>query len=224
MSSPGSLPPPLPASVIQSGLARVRLFVDFWNLQLTLNEREAASSNASGFFLIDWLRLPPTIIAEVSRILGTQCSYEGTTVYTSFDSASEAGVKHKKWATNWLDRQIGMQVNCYERQRKHPPKCNHCHQPIQTCPLCSQPIAGTVEKGVDTAIVTDMIRLAWEQSYNVAVVVSSDQDLVPAVEFLDARGFKIIQAGFPPLGAHLSKASWASMDLFALRNQFRRGN
>lgn len=41
-------------------------------------------------------------------------------------------------------------------------------------------MVGTVEKGVDTFIATDMIRLAWENAYEIAVLASSDSDLVPA--------------------------------------------
>jgi len=34
----------------------------------------------------------------------------------------------------------------------------------------------TEEKGVDVAIATDMIKLAWEDAYDWAVLVSSDRD------------------------------------------------
>ena len=37
-----------------------------------------------------------------------------------------------------------------------------------------------MEKGVDTAIITDLLTLAWEGAYDVAILVSSDADLVPA--------------------------------------------
>jgi uncharacterized LabA/DUF88 family protein len=83
-------------------------------------------------------------------------------------------------------------------------------------------VTGTVEKGVDTAIVTDMIRLAWESAYHIAVLASSDADLVPAVRFLDSKGLKIIQAGFPPSGVHLATSCWASFDMFADREAYRR--
>ena len=56
----------------------------------------------------------------------------------------------------------------------------------------------TEEKGVDVAIATDMIKLAWEDVYDWAVLVSSDRDFVPAVEFLNAKGRKVLHAGFPP--------------------------
>ena len=62
-----------------------------------------------------------------------------------------------------------------------------------------------------------MIRLAWEQAYDVAVLAASDSDLVPAVEFLIAKGIKVIQAGFPPIGVDLATACWGSFDVFAKR-------
>jgi uncharacterized LabA/DUF88 family protein len=79
-----------------------------------------------------------------------------------------------------------------------------------------------VEKGVDTAIVTDMVRLAWEGAYDVGVLASLDGDLVPAVKYLDTKGLKIIQAGFPPSGVDLATSCWASFDVFSEKDKFRR--
>ena len=42
---------------------------------------------------------------------------------------------------------------------------------------------GTEEKGVDTHIATAMISLAWIDNYDVGVLVSSDRDFIPVVEF-----------------------------------------
>jgi len=173
-------------------------------------------------FDFDWQKLPKIILAETEQIIGTNCAYEGTHIYTSFDPRTDGGKKHGNWAKTWLDRQPGVQVDCCERKPKRPPQCNHCHQPIETCPLCAKDIAGTVEKGVDTAIVTDMIRLAWEDSYDIGVIVSSDADMIPAVKFLDQRGYKIVQAGFPPKGIDLATTCWASIDLFKCRDKFKR--
>ena len=78
------------------------------------------------------------------------------------------------------------------------------------------------EKGIDTAIVTDMIRLAWEDTYDVAILVSSDTDFIPAVEFLDHRGRKVIQAGFPHTGTALAGPCWASFDLYERGSEFQR--
>ncbi len=47
---------------------------------------------------------------------------------------------------------------------------------------------GTEEKGVDVRMATDMINLAWANSYDTAALVSSDRDFVPVAEFLETRG------------------------------------
>jgi len=74
-------------------------------------------------------------------------------------------------------------------------------------------MVGTIEKGVDALIVTDIIRLAWEDAYDIAVLASSDRDLKPGVKFIDTKGKKVVQAGFPPHGSDLAQACWASFDV-----------
>ena len=74
-------------------------------------------------------------------------------------------------------------------------------------------MAGTIEKGIDTAIVTDMISLAWESAWDGAILVSSDRDFIPAVEFLTVKGRRVINAQFPPTGMDLARACWASINL-----------
>lgn len=203
-----------------SSRTRFRVFVDFWNFQLTLNERVGNSR-----FKIDWLLLPSVLVQEAALLLGaTDYSYEGTIVFTSYNGKTEEGRKYRNWVTSWLDVQPGIQVQCYERRPKNHPKCPVCHKPVEKCPdpSCGADMGGTVEKGVDTAIATNMIRLAWENSYDVGILASSDADLVPAVEFLDLRGFRVIQAGFPPSGAHLSRACWATVNVAKIRRKFER--
>lgn len=205
-------------------LPRVRIFIDFWNLQLTINEKESrASGKPDARFKIDWNRFVRWAAAKAATAAGqTAHSFDGAIVYASHDSKSAEGIKFHKWVTTWLDRQPGIQVQCRARRPRSALKCNHCHQAILNCPHCAQVLSGTIEKGVDTAIATDMIRLAWENAYDIAVLVSSDADLVPAVQFLVDKGRKIIQAGFPPSGADLATACWASFDIFAERANFER--
>jgi uncharacterized LabA/DUF88 family protein len=213
----GTAPRPLP---------RFRVFVDYWNLQLSLNARETEVEGKEDVrFKIDWRSFPQWVAQKAADVCGIGAfSYEGGIIYASYSETSAEGRKFHTWATTWLNRQPGIQVQCRARQPKGPPKCPACHYPIEICPRqeCGVPLARTVEKGVDTAIATDMIRLAWEDAYEIAVLVSSDADLVPAVEFLNLKGRRIIQAGFPPAGVHLATACWASFDLFAHRDEFRR--
>ncbi|MCH8046307.1 MAG: NYN domain-containing protein [Planctomycetes bacterium] len=202
---------------VASKQVKLRVFIDFWNFQLTLNEE--VDSN----FKVDWQKLPNVLARDAIRLLGVDnFTYEGTIVFTSYNPKTEEGRKYRNWATSWLDRQPGIQVKCFERRPRHHPKCPSCHVPVPTCPMCSADMAGTIEKGVDTAIATDMIRLAWEDAYDVAILATADADLVPAVEFLDVRNYRVLQAGFPPHGSHLSRACWATIDLSKLCSQFER--
>ncbi len=202
---------------------RVRVFIDFWNLQLAFNSREAESTgNGDARFEIDWRSFPQAMASEAARIVGLRdYSYDGAIVYASY-KVGDTDARLKKWLTTWLDRQPGIQVVVKERRSKRIPTCPSCRKSIEQCPHCDEPITATEEKGIDTAMVTDMVRLAWEDAYDVGVVVSSDSDFVPAVEFLDSRGLKLIQAGFPPSGAHLATSCWASFDIFSMREKFRR--
>lgn len=210
-------------SEIQRGsLPRIRVFIDYWNLQLTLNAKEESITGQQDYrFKIDWRAFPAWVAGEAAKIAQvTDCTYEGSIIYASYNPTSDP--PFRKWLTTWLDRQPGIQVVALERRPKMPPTCSICHTLMENCPNCGTKIVGTVEKGVDTAPVTDMIRLAWEDSYDIGVIVSSDSDFVPVVQFLDSRGRKIIQGGFPPIGMHLATACWGSFDLFPLREQFRR--
>ena len=80
---------------------------------------------------------------------------------------------------------------------------------------------GAEEKGVDVRMATDMIRLAWVDNYDVAVLLSSDKDFVPVAEFLETRGIKVIHGAFPPRGAELTRKCWSSIDVAGSREEFR---
>jgi uncharacterized LabA/DUF88 family protein len=59
------------------------------------------------------------------------------------------------------------------------------------------------EKGVDVKIAIDLIVGAIEDTYDTAVVASSDTDLIPAIKYVISKGKKVEYAGFagrPSLG------------------------
>jgi uncharacterized LabA/DUF88 family protein len=217
-----------PPTVVAPAVQRIRVFVDYWNFQLSLNQTEAKARGISleeARFQVDWKRLGQWLAAKAAAVVGLgqgAYSFDGAIIYSSFNPQTEEGRRFRAWATTWLDRQPGVTVECRERKRKRPPRCPACHRPIDTCPLCQKPMVATEEKGVDTLIATDMIRLAWETAYDVGVLATSDSDLVPAVQFLSLKGRKVVQAGFPPLGVELATACWASFDVAAEREALRR--
>ncbi len=209
-------------------MARYRIFVDYWNLQLSLNAREAKAQQISDYrFKINWTDLGPWLTRKANETVGgdpKSASFEGAIIYASYNPNTEEGRKFHKWATTWLDRQPGVTVRVLDRKPKALPKCPACYREIAYCPHsgCGKPIRATVEKGVDTLIATDLIRLAWEEAYDMAVLASSDADFVPAVEFLNQKGRKVVQAGFPPAGVDLATACWASFDIFKDRAEIAR--
>lgn len=199
---------------------RVHIFVDFWNFSLAFKEIEQG-------FLPDWKALPHAIIRETIAVVAPEnrAIYQGMNVYGSYDDRGERDASLRRWATTVLDRFPGIKVSFVPRQKKRTgPRCPTCFAVVDVCTACGSDMRGMEEKGVDTRIVTDMISLAWEGAYDVAVLVSADRDFVPVVEFLQTKGIKVVHAAFPPKGAVLSQKCWAMIDLPAIREQFRRAS
>ena len=197
---------------------RVRLFVDYWNFQLTWNERTAKQR-------CDWGRLPSVFCAEAERALSISglgaLTLEETRVYAGYEAGRENNLKN--WLHNFLDRQPGVRVFTSERHwRKHSVHCRACDKEHEKCPACGAPFGRAAEKTVDARIVTDVVGLAWEGAYDVAILVSGDKDFIPAVEHVQAKNFKVINAAWKNRGNELAKVCWASFDIDALIGSLTR--
>ena len=197
---------------------RIKIFVDFWNFQLSVNGIDPKMK-------IDWQKMGQIIAHEALEIVddSAELSYQGMNVYGSYDPSSHKDRGLIRWATNTLNRFAGVQVSMLERQRKRSgPVCPSCRMETTRCPNCQSDIRGTEEKGVDTRIATDMISLAWVDNYDVAVLLSSDRDFVPVVDFLGKRGIKTIHGAFPPQGSGLSQTCWGNIAIPRIMERFRR--
>ena len=195
---------------------RIRIFVDFWNFSLSLRAIDER-------YKIDWSVLGSVLTKEAERLVepAGRADYQGMNVYGSYHGENET--KLHKWATTKLDTFPGVHVNMRPRQRKRkPPVCPACKAAVQSCPSCSADMRGTEEKGVDTSIVTDMISLAWEDNYDVAVLVSADKDFIPVVEFLERKGKKVLHGAFPPTGSEVTRKCWGSINLREERGKFEK--
>ena len=197
-------------------MLKARIFVDFWNFQLSVIDIEGDK------YRIDWTKLSPWLMQEARSIVDPNLSFEGMGVYLSYNPRRPEDMKLRYWANNFLDRISGVDVSMVERRPKNPPVCPSCHRVIDPCPYCSASTSGTIEKGVDTAIVTDLFSLAWEAAWDVAILVTSDRDFIPAVNMLHRKGLKVINAHFPPDGMELAKTCWFSLDLRLALPQINR--
>jgi uncharacterized LabA/DUF88 family protein len=192
----------------------VRTFVDFWNFHLTMSRWRTR-------FRLDWSRLGPSLTDHVGAFLRAsgrpaRVEYGGLHLYLSYNPAAPRDEKLRRWAQKVLARFDGVHMVLKARRPKDPPRCPSCHVSVETCPCCRASMRRTTEKGMDTAIVTDMVRLAWDGSWDVAVLASTDGDFVPAVEHLEEKGHAVVHAGFPPHRSALSRACSASLDMGAV--------
>lgn len=194
---------------------RIHVFVDFWNYTLSMRGFDDS-------FKTDWKTLPKVLTRESGNIVdqGALAIYAGMNVYGSFNKATEKGLLN--WATNTLDAFPGVNAHFKPRTKKKSfPSCPKCHSKTEKCVHCGNDMRGTEEKGIDTRIATDLVSLAWEKAYDIAVLVSADQDFVPAAEYLQNKGIKVVHAGFPPNGMLLKQKCWASIDIPNFREDFR---
>ena len=185
---------------------RIRVFIDFWNFELSIKKVRSD-------FKIDWHSLGLHLAQEALRVID--------------ETAHSYNIDHDQklhgWATRTLDRIPGVHVSMEPRRRRHTgPACPTCHEVVSQCPKCNADMRGTEEKGIDTRIATEMISLAWVNNYDVAVLVSSDRDFVPVVEFLGTRGIKIVHGAFPPQAAELTQKCWGSICIPSICEGFRR--
>ena len=58
-------------------------------------------------------------------------------------------------------------------------------------------------KGDDVHLASDLIKGSYENLYDVAIVVSGDEDFVPAIKIVKSNNKKVINAFFPKSSAYL---------------------
>ena len=188
--------------------ARVRLFIDFWNLQLNWNEFHS-KSGAQGIIAIPWKELPGILTAEVSK--GQPVRFTGAHVYASVDQSNPRDAKLNNWFHHVLASYTGYIVEVRGRKPRRAIRCQeeNCKTQITTCPACKSPLKGTIEKGVDAAIITDLLTLAFDDNYDIAVLISGDADHAPAVRYIQKKTDKqVVQAFFKAHGDELRNACW----------------
>jgi len=146
---------------------------------------------------------------------------EETLVYASYNPQTEGNLR--QWLESFLARQPSFTVRLRER-RPRPRKfhCASCGQHTDACQHCGVPLKWAPEKGVDTAIVTDLLSLAGENAFDVAILLSSDADHIPAVEWIQAHGRKVINATWANHGFDLKRTCWAEIELDAVASLMKR--
>ncbi len=187
---------------------RARIFVDYWNFQLNWNER-------AGEARCDWLALPEALMEAVRKLPDLDdTAYHGIQIYASVDPGNENLLN---WLETFLDRQPGFEVRIARMvRRQRGLRCTSCGLELSDCPECGEPFTVGTSKGLTSAMVCDLLSLCFDGACDMPVLVTSDTELLPAVELLRRRGFRVIHAGWRDTGHDLARSSWASLDLDAM--------
>lgn len=184
---------------------RAHLFIDYWNFQLNWNER-------AGDARCDWLALPSVLVAAAAADLGQRTvHYEGARLYAGVDPGNDNLLK---WLATFLERQPGYAVHVFRQARRsRPNRCSACGAEVERCDTCGEPHTATVTKGLVAQMIVDLLTLCGNGSCDVPIVVSSDTELVPAMQHLRAQGVKVFHAGWRDAGTELAREAWASLEL-----------
>ena len=176
---------------------KLRIFIDYWNTII-------CGQKALGveYFVPNWTQIPEVIKRVVNEVTQQSVVYEGCHVYASVSGAeSDAGVRD--FLEKTLPRFPGYDVILKERKQRS-----------FVCPVCGERTEKSEEKGVDVALSTDLLMHGVQGSFDIAVVLSNDSDLIPAIRFISRRGKKVIHASFlPEEGEDVALSCWYSMEL-----------
>src|SRR5260370_1264125 len=189
-------------------MLRTKIFVDFWNFQLNWNDAAGAGPGGKPHKL-PWKDAFPTVVLEAaSKKLGEKMSYSGVHVFASVDpGGGDSGLRN---FLHVMESFPGYSVVVKERKaRGGKIRCNNCNTEFELCPSCNKKLRRTVEKGIDAAIITDMIQMAYDNVCDIGVLASGDADLAQAITFIQNRiGKKIYNLWYTGHGVSARNACW----------------
>jgi uncharacterized LabA/DUF88 family protein len=143
--------------------ARVMVFIDYQNVHLIAHRRFAKSGTAVTRTHVDPLQVARLLVSRrhvPSQLVGVRVYRGQPNPLHQPESAAAFGRQITEWNRSPL-------VTTILRPLRYPSRW---------------PAALAQEKGIDVALATDFLDLAWDQQYDVGILFSSDTDLVPAVE------------------------------------------
>jgi len=193
------------------------IYMDFWNFSLGLKRHDPE-------LRVDWNALSGVFLHEAGAVLG----YDAPLVLQDFNiigsyTQSDADKELRKWTASFLPKVKGVKIHFTERRKKKTgPRCPGCRTLIDICPICKGSMIGTEEKRNDALITVNMIQDAWFKKINVAVLVSGDEDFIPAVNFINNLGIKVVHAQFDSHGHNLSNACWGRFNILQTLDRIKR--
>lgn len=103
-----------------------------------------------------------------------------------------------------LEQQPGFFVRRFNRRHES-----------HSCSACGEAVSSHVHTQVHTALVADLIMMAVQDAYDIAVVFSSDAEVVPGIQAAHALGKRVWVASLftEGMSRSLSRCAWAVLDM-----------
>src|SRR5262245_34458002 len=170
---------------------KILIFIDGQNFYRSLLRYDDA-------LVVDYDRLASWITQAVG---GPQGAFGGAHYYVGVSPGAPAPVES---FLKGLEGRTGYFVRRERRVRR-----------TGRCSVCGGEYEYTTEKRVDTRLVADLIHFAANGAYDAAVLVSGDDDFVPAVEAVNALGKQVWVATLSPdeLSSDLRVRCFGHVDL-----------
>ena len=103
-----------------------------------------------------------------------------------FDSIDPNTFERQGGFHQFLRNQLAFQLHFTELKQKK-----------RTCPLCNGTYEELEQKGVDVSMTVSMLKLAYSNAYDQALLCTGDGDFAPLVDFIrDALGKRVIILGW----------------------------
>ncbi|MCW2924563.1 MAG: hypothetical protein JWM98_1967 [Thermoleophilia bacterium] len=205
---------------------RTFAFIDYWNFQLNWNDHvpDGKTNNA-----INWRSLGKNLQQKAEFLYQRELrkrdylDLKGREIFAGLTEGDSNSETTRRWLEDTIGARYGWQ--CHIRNNKRRPKpayCQKCVRKHASCPTCGEKFFVNEEKGVDTALATSLMARAWDADMDVAILLTSDSDFIPAVEHLKKKGVHVINFTWEKKGYELRGASSASVTFDSCWQQFSR--
>lgn len=159
---------------------RVAIFFDGKNFYKGMREFDPALE-------IDQERLAEWVTHAAG---GAAAEFAGAYYYTGHSDSPEVGDLERGRALGDFLTYLSLVRGYFVR--REPRVVRHT-----TCKVCHASYDYTTEKRVDTRMVAELIQYAAVNAYDIAVLASGDEDLVPAVEAVNRLGKRVFVGHWP---------------------------
>ena len=190
-----------------------QIFVDYWNFSLAL--RSEARERRMGEPRVDWDLFPERLVQQAASALALDNLWrKQTSIFTSHNPKRDSEVGHSKWVDDYLRKRPRTKViNRRQSPVQSPPACPKCHVFVPYCPWCGADLRGFEEKAVDTGLSVALATASRSGELDIAILISSDTDMIPAIKSVQEDGHRVVHARFPPGGNRVANACDVSINI-----------